>query len=208
MGLDITAYSRLRHVAGEGDLGLYKGDFDRMDGRPEGSYVRTTDADVWWRAEHGADLPQGERAAIDDRVAALRGGLKPECPGDLAVLSDARAVTEELGFQAGSYSGYNRWRENLCLFAHGVDPETIWFAEDVWEGKPFFELILFSDAQGTIGPETSAKLAKDFAFYELHCLSRAQEIPDEGEREWFIEKYEDWRAAFELAAQDGFVIFH
>lgn len=207
MGLDITAYSRVRHVA-EGEVTVYAGDFDRMDGLPEGSYALTTDADVWWRAEHGVDLPQSERARTDERVAAIQAGTKPECPGDLAVLAEGRALSEEVGFQAGSYSGYNRWRENLCRFANGVAPDTIWFDEETWAGKPFFELVMFSDAEGTIGPKTSAKLAKDFADYELHCLSAAQQLADVDEREWFVEKYEDFRAAFELAAQDGFVIFH
>jgi len=210
MGLDITAYSRLRHVVvGEGHVHIHAGEFDRLDGLPPGNYVRTTDADVWWRAEHGAELPESERARTDERVAAIQAGMKPECPGDLAVLADARPLSEEHAFRAGSYSGYNWWRATLSNLAHDVEPQEIWDDYYLWMDQAFVELINFSDAEGTIGPKTAAKLAKDFAFYELQILSRAQQVlADEGEREYFIDAYEEWKRAFELAAQDGFVIFH
>src|SRR6185503_149712 len=69
---------------------------------------------------------------------------------------------EDFHFRAGSYSGYNHWRTKLCRFAFGLEPQDIWTNPERYAGKPFFELIHFSDAEGAIGPETAAKLARDF----------------------------------------------
>src|SRR5262245_9726177 len=34
--------------------------------------------------------------------------------------------TEQHSFRAGPYSGYNWWREQLCRFALGVKPGSVW----------------------------------------------------------------------------------
>jgi hypothetical protein len=65
---------------------------------------------------------------------------------------------------------------------------------------PFWELIHFSDCEGTIGPEVSAKLAQDFARYQ----DQADAHPDER----FRDLYATWRTAFEMASQGGAVDFH
>ena len=76
--------------------------------------------------------------------------------------------------------------------------------EDVWEGRlhpeAFEELIHFSDCEGTIGPKTSAKLAKDFADWR----DRAEKHTPE---EYFFAKYCDFQKAFEIAARGGAVKF-
>lgn len=110
---------------------------------------------------------------------------------------------------AGSYTGYSRWREELAKLAgwplgsyerYGK----IWpsHAASAWdkESGAFWELINFSDCEGTIGAATSAKLARDFAAHQAKA--------DAHEDEWFREKYGEWRAAFELAANAGAVSFH
>jgi hypothetical protein len=61
-----------------------------------------------------------------------------------------------------AYSSYNRWRERLCAVVLGVQPDQVWNYPEHFAGKPFFELINFSDCEGVIGPQTCAKLAKDF----------------------------------------------
>ena len=66
------------------------------------------------------------------------------------------------GFRAGSYSGYNRWRENLSMSIHGVMPSIIWNSPEKYAGKEFFEIINFSDCEGCFGPKFSAKLHADF----------------------------------------------
>ncbi len=101
-------------------------------------------------------------------------------------------------FRAGSYGGYNEWRDWLSITFLGVSPDEIWKDPDKFEGKPFVELINFGDNEGTIGPITSAKLAKDFQNHAVDFHSD----------EWFAGKYHEWQKAFEMASDDGFVIFH
>ena len=105
------------------------------------------------------------------------------------------------GFRAGSYGGYNRWRSELCVAALGCAPIDIWNG-DVTEG-PFYELINFSDCEGVIGPKTSAKLAKDFADWEDKIGAMV-----DGDVDYFMEKFRDWKMAFEAAAGSGAVCFH
>lgn len=113
------------------------------------------------------------------------------------------------GFRAGSYSGYNRWREQLAELAgwalgsyRQYDKDWPSHAASAWDSEsgPFWELICFSDCEGTIGAKTSAKLAADFAEHQ----SKA----DAHEDERFRDLYAKWREAFESAANAGAVLFH
>lgn len=98
-------------------------------------------------------------------------------------------------FRAGSYFGYNLWRRRLVEFA-GIT------LDEAWSGNytgPFSELINFSDCDGVIGPQTSAKLYKDF----LQFHERAKMKNDV----FLFELYEDFMTAFELASHGGAVKF-
>lgn len=102
------------------------------------------------------------------------------------------------GFRAGSYSGYNAWRQWLAGLC-GTK------AQEAFEGRytgPMSELINFSDCEGLIGPVTSAKLAKDFAALADH-VDRISAAGD-----WYGEQFRKWRTAFETAQHGGFVQFH
>lgn len=112
---------------------------------------------------------------------------------------------------SGGYSGYNGWREELARLAgYPAAPvrPAVFMAEQMRHDHgaylagsgPFYELIYFTDCDGTIGPIVSAKLAKDFAEF--------QAIADAHPSEVFRARYADWRAGFELAAQGGAVKFH
>ena len=105
---------------------------------------------------------------------------------------------EAFGFRAGSYIGYNRWREWLAGLV-GTTPERVWNGE---KAKAFQELINFADNEGTIGPRTAAKLAKDFAEYDEH----AKRVSPDGYD--YYDRYKNWRKGFEMAAQNGAVSFH
>lgn len=100
---------------------------------------------------------------------------------------------DKFDFRAGSYNGYNRWREKLEEFADGRDL--------------FLELINFADNEGVIGPIVSAKLAIDFMENAEAAISFANARIDESEHEWWLEKYSDWRKAFEMASDNGAVDF-
>lgn len=110
------------------------------------------------------------------------------------------------GFRAGSYSSYSQWRDDLAKLAGypEVDDDTEEFKHAAeawtWDAGPFWALINFSDCEGTIGPDTSAELAGDFAEF--------QEQVDAHESEEFRELYAEWRIAFETAADGGAVNFH
>jgi hypothetical protein len=103
------------------------------------------------------------------------------------------------GFRAGSYSGYNRWREGLAALV-GTTPRAVWNDPARHADTPFVELINFSDCEGCIGPEVAAELAKDFAEWD----ERARATMDD----WEYGLYRQWRAAFEMAADGGAVDSH
>lgn len=167
MGLDITAYRRLTKAEGV--------ECDE-DGEPVdwNRFTRIRQSLIDYTEEHWNGRAEGVEAGVYER-------------------DDDR----EFKFRAGSYSGYNAWRDDLARFAgHRT-------ANHVWESHidgPFVELIDFSDCEGIIGPVVAAKLAKDFADHQ----ERADKFADE----WFRQKYADWRKAFEMAADGGAVDFH
>lgn len=119
-----------------------------------------------------------------------------------------RTDGETFKFRAGSYSGYNRWREWLCRFAFDVPCETLWSDYPAYASKPFAELINFADNEGVIGPECSAKLAKDFDAYADAAWQWAAKTLTGQDVEYFRQSYASWRKAFTLAADGGAVDFH
>lgn len=101
-----------------------------------------------------------------------------------------------IDFAAGSYGGYNRWRDRLAKLAGFPDADTVW--RDSPQG-PFVELINFADNEGYIGPVVAAKLAVDFAAYRT--LANEVEIPG------FAERYSYWHDACLIAANGGCLVF-
>jgi hypothetical protein len=140
----------------------------------------------------------------------------PDFPGRADGLVDGCYRYESrFDFRAGSYSGYNQWRHELCRLALGCDPSEVWRNREQHVDSPFVELIDFSDCEGVIGPVTSARLLADFEFFaeaaERHAARTALW--------WFHEGYDNWTRAFRMAAGDetrafplpagaGFVMFH
>lgn len=168
MGLDITAYRKLRKVENPTEAD-----------RDENFTVYANDS-----------FP-GRAAGLEDRAVY-------------------QTTEDAFGLRAGSYGGYSWWRDELAKLAGYPQGTYEQYGKDwpshcvaCWNGAtgPFSELINFSDCEGAIGPEVSAKLAKDFADFD----ARAKEF-DPG-RGWY-ERYCDWRKAFEMAADDGAVQFH
>jgi hypothetical protein len=160
MGLDISAYSKIRRLPLPTDED-HSGEHARIYPNPDFPEQAEGIEDGYYEYEHGMD------------------------------------------FRAGSYSGYNEWRNELARLAGyaPVERDHSPYAAGAWQKKsgPFWELINFADNEGCIGPKTSAKLAKDFAEFQHN----ADLHPDE----WFRAKYAEWRKAFELAADAGAVDF-
>jgi len=176
MGLDITAYGNLRKI----DAVFSK------DGEP---------IDPATREALDGDYYEPRPNEHYDRADGLTEGVY--------------RYEKAIAHRAGSYGGYNRWREELAklggwpLGSYEQYGKT-WssHAASAWDAKggAFWELINFSDCEGTIGAATSAKLARDFAEHQANA--------DAHEDNGFREKYGQWRAAFELAANNGAVSFH
>lgn len=108
-------------------------------------------------------------------------------------------------FRAGSYSGYNYFRDQLCQSAHGITANEFFEKADEYKGKPFAELINFSDCEGFIGSITSAKLLKDFVEHESAFKDY---VGSRGLDTYEIESYNNWRRGFEMASFAGAVTFH
>lgn len=176
MGLDITAYSKLKVV----DV-VYDADGEPIDPvTRESLFVSAADfAHIYVNP----DFP--ERADALMRGYYLYG--------------------ETLGFRAGSYSYYSRWREELAKLAGypGSSDSLYPCSSTVYEafGGPFWELINFSDCEGAIGPKTSAKLAEDFAGFRKKLDGAVVSMG-------FVDTYDEFEKAFQLAADGGAVCFH
>jgi hypothetical protein len=118
-----------------------------------------------------------------------------------------------ISLHAGSYGGYNAWRNNLAKMAGyplteydiGSNRIESCYAAACWEGAtgPFSELINFSDCEGTLDHTVCQKLAKDFADFQ----EQANQFQS-GEGTYWLEKYNKWREVFEFASENGAVEFH
>lgn len=165
MGLDITAYSRLKHI------GIHTEDYCEDD-----NHVNAFTYDCFPNSFRG--IPILETQKTGNGQAFFEAGCY-----------ELTSETEVHGFRAGSYTGYNRWRDDL---REQYNP-------DLATDGPFFELIWFADNEGSIGPEAAKDLLADF-------LDNAESyVAPEG---WDGQKYTAWTHAFRLAADGGLVRFH
>ncbi len=117
-------------------------------------------------------------------------------------------AAESFSFRAGSYGGYNMWRDRLAKLAGYPEGTYEQYGKDYpsycvacWNGAqgPFAELIHFSDCEGVIGAAISRKLAADFDAFEE--AAKAQD-------DQFFQLYQAWQKAFTMAANGGAVSFH
>ena len=156
-------------------------------------------------------------------------------PGVIHPLEDGEhyQVRHRGNFRAGSYSGYSSFRNWLCQFATGSAPERIWEGPyDAGDSRPFFQLINFSDCEGTIGATACAKLARDFEAhlprviehfvgskdtYDGKAVSREilEEFDGDIDEAWgypahlpaHYAKYRTWYKACRVAGDNGFLVF-
>jgi hypothetical protein len=129
-------------------------------------------------------------------------GTEREWPGRTeGVEPGVYSAADSFGFRAGSYGGYNSWRDWLARISGWGSAKACWNSRKT--GDPFYELINFSDCEGIIGPRVAAKLAKDFADHAIKAKALSAE-----DDTYYFEKYGDWQKAFEMAADNGAVSFH
>ena len=138
MGLDITAYSHLKHI------GKHEIDPDNNEGEPgphcyADNHVHAFAYDSFPQSFRG--LPILSTESWGDGTGYFEAGCM-----------ETTEQTEEIDFHAGSYTGYNYWRSDLQRQ----------FNPDTKPDLPFYELIWFADNEGSIGPEAAADLLADF----------------------------------------------
>lgn len=185
MGLDIFAASHLKYV---GPI-------------PRGSALNKMESAI---EEKGKDLTDyyfflsGNLPAHRTRLGGMKVGLY-----------EFTKKSRKYGFRAGSYSGYGRWRELLCEFAFDQDIEDVWFDAQLYRGRPFIEIINFTDCDGRIGTSVAAKLAADFTSHAKRAKTFADTIKknDSWSGEGWLEVYRDFARALRLAAKDGALKF-
>lgn len=115
-------------------------------------------------------------------------------------------LCESHHFRAGSYSGYNYFRNLLCEIMHGVTAEELWEKPEVFEGKEFYNLINFSDCEGHFGPAVSKKLHEDFIKHrEKFIRGVEKKEPYEG---YYTRVYDGFSLGFEIASKGGVLNFH
>lgn len=179
MGLDITAYGGLTKVE---DVKYISGE------------VYNRDLEI-----------------VDYGNYAMVAHINPNFPGRADDMEDGGVynAAESFGFCAGSYGGYNMWRNRLAKLAGYPEGTYEQYGKDwpshcvaCWNGEqgPFAELIHFSDCEGVIGTAVSQKLAADFAAFDAAAKTR--------EDEQFYKLYQEWQKAFAMAANGGAVSFH
>lgn len=100
---------------------------------------------------------------------------------------------DELAFRAGSYTGYSGFRNWLEDLAVGPD-------ENCEPGDPFYELVIFSDCEGTIDSIVAQKLHRDFVLHDHKA--RTSKFAD-----WYYPTYCDFTNAFRIASVSGAVRF-
>jgi hypothetical protein len=110
------------------------------------------------------------------------------------------AYSQSMAFPAGSYGTYNDWRNRLAALAgypqvNGRHDEGAWVSTQ----GPFWELINFSDSEGTIDSVVAAKLLRDFEEFDAKAQTRTED---------FYLRFSFWKRAFALAADGGAVRFH
>lgn len=119
-----------------------------------------------------------------------------------SVMEGAYRYVERMDVSHTSYDGYNIWRAWLCQAVLGVVPETVWANYEAFKDLPFAPLIHFSDCEGLFGPQTSARLARDF---EAH-RERVVQHPPPADAD-FVAWYDRFAKGFAMAADGGCVKF-
>ncbi|WP_158782806.1 hypothetical protein [Pantoea sp. BAV 3049] len=178
MGLDISAYSGIKKLDA------------RMNGDGEAIDTKT-----------GVLLPQDGMW--------FTAWVNPVFPGRAGDIESGAVYSYEncTCFSIG-YARHAGWREKLAEISgyplaeqvHYGRVEKCYLAGALsGECGPFYELINFSDCEGVIGTGVSEKLAKDLAEFKGRAM---------GVSEGFYDLYLKWKAAFEMASNNGCVRFH
>jgi hypothetical protein len=128
-------------------------------------------------------------------------------PGVVDYIQTDESTTESL--RAGSYSGYNKFRNLLSLAVLGVKAETAWENVNTYSDKPLWDIINFSDCEGAIDASTSEKLRGQFQSCRTVFEDYITKDTDIGDMdtEHYMETYDGMIKCFALGSEDGVVIY-
>ena len=180
MGLDITAYSKLKKL----DV-LFNSDGEPVDP------VTREPVDQYYRVRENKDFP-GRADGLEDGACYSY----DESEYVFARSYAGYAVWRETLARLAGYPLYS------FINALGVQENSR--AASAWHGKvpdgaPFVELVNFSNCEGVIGPVVAAKLLRDFVEFD----DRAKDIVDDR----FYVGYRQLKRGLELASDGGALIF-
>lgn len=126
-------------------------------------------------------------------------------------------ASESISFRAGSYGGYGLFRSTLAqmvgigdTYGHTEKEDNIWETIEQHSDKDFYELINFSDCEGTMVGPVTRKLYQDFINNRdnyVKFVTETKPFPA-WEAEYFIGRYDNFTKAFDLARNRGLVSFH
>src|SRR5262245_5942764 len=168
MGLDIHAASHLRYLRP----------------MPEGADYHRLEEEV---NAQGNSLNEAYFLLFpnDEGWEEQLGGMEPG-------LYEYTLDTHQHHFRGGSYGAYNEWRDRLSRYALDVPPKAKWDA-----GRPFVELINFTDCDGSIGTRVAAKLAADF---HTHAAEFERFVTGAVDADGCLYLYRAFATAFDLAS--------
>ena len=109
----------------------------------------------------------------------------------------------------GSYSNYNTFRNILSESVLKVSAEQAWEKPSKYCKKPLWDIINFSDCDGSMDASTSSKVYKDLkksrSLFKIY-ISNLNSI-GEMDKEYNINLYDELTRCFKLGANNGIIIF-
>lgn len=188
MGLDISCYSNVK-VATDG--------------------CNIPDGESWCEADDHVSVYAytGFTHALTGVAAEATLRPMPSARGDSGITEAACCFdvseSETFGFRAGSYGGYNAFRDALAGLSNRSAGD--YWGKDGNRDWPFYELVNFADNEGTLDWVAAKALLEDF---QRHRDQFARQYKDDAHRSYWVEVYDEWITGLELAADHGLVCFH
>ncbi len=187
MGLDVTSYSRAIRI------GDYPDHPDGLDGLADYDSVQRC---YLLRGQKVASIYPASLDDFPHHAMPLTGGIY--------------SFHEQYHFRAGSYSGYNVFRDwisqqilgktqdDVCHLIRDCNPATYPDQGIVW-------LVYFSDCEGIISGERCEPILAGLEKHKDRLFAATKSFANSV---YYHEKVEDWIKALALAVDGGFVKFH
>lgn len=154
-----------------------------------------------------ADLPPAAPQDLDDLDEWLwennyrRVWTNPDFPhAEEGITRSYFTFEKEIDAFSGGYGYYNAFRESLADFS-GKTARTIWDAPESYRSLPFFELIHFSDCDGTFGPVSTKALLEDLVEHAGEYLAKTT-------NERFMHSYKVLLSSLREAGSGAILGFH